>query len=188
MHLTLTPRAEYHRLELVGITVLSSASELSKAGVGGCLQAFPTPALITGVAMGPVAVGVSTGPPAAIEEWEDVIEVPVLLEGDSTVIGGTQIAGVDVPWLGVPPGRHCMRVLSRGGDENYDLAVTEASQTIRIELVPFTGIEPRVLRLTSKRASAQTRVHDGLGLHTGGEEGAISDEEANLRRVSREHP
>lgn len=187
MNLAFSPWAEFHRLELIGFIVPAFPAG---AGVECLYTGVPTPALITGVMMGPVdmevrVLDVAPQPPAS--EWEDVVELPVELEQNATIAGATQIPGLDTPWLGVDAGDYTMRVSSRGADVNYDLAVDRASQSIAVELWRATSRLPHVHRCRSRRGSERRAPNPALrsGARVGGVTQDRSTEEDNLAQIAR---
>lgn len=189
MTLRFLPRAEFHRLELIGFSVPDVPPG---AGVECLYTGVPTPALVTGVTMGPVEVEVrildaAPRPPAS--DWEDVIELAVELGHEATIAGAMQLPGVDTPWFGAEAGNYGMRVSSRGGDANYDLAVEQSSQAIRVELWRASLAPPRALRCRSQRGRERSAVNPALpsGVRVSGVSEGRSEAEHNLVRIAQRH-
>lgn len=145
-----------HTIETSGIRLLLSEEQKATSGVGALWRPDPSPAILAGVAYGPVNMIVRLDPhlrPLDIE-YEDAVVVPVEVTGPISFFGELETPGVDVPVFHLPDGRHVIQVSSTGADLNYDLTVTEASQTITVELLHEVNPEPRCLMVQSRAAAS----------------------------------
>jgi hypothetical protein len=158
--------ASRHTIETSGIALMITHKEKSESGVGAIWRADPTPALLAGVAYGPVNMTFRLRMDQSLNhvlECEDAVVVPVKIYGSVSFFGEAEIPGVDVPVFHVPEGSYQLCVSSSGADLNYDLAVTQPSQTFHIELWPSSESEPRVLALGSRTAISYARLARASG-------------------------
>jgi len=73
----------------------------------------------------------SAEPPDDLDEWEEVVEGGVMVEGEVLVIDSPTIGGVRVP---MPPGFYAVRVCGRGFVARGDTPTTKPGDVWRIQV------------------------------------------------------
>lgn len=142
-----------HSIETTGIRLTLTNEQKANSGIAALWRPDPTPALLTGVAYGPVNLVIRLHPDhlrTPEPQYEDAVIAPVEVTGPISFYGELQTPTVDVPEFHLPLGHHLLQVSSTGADINYDLGVTEASQTITVTLLQSADREPRSLAMGSR--------------------------------------
>jgi hypothetical protein len=124
--------------------------------VGGLVAGLAggQPRIVTGIAMGPVAIAVErrVAPPAVVADgWEDVVEVSCRAVGDDVVAAGPYDDAPDPRLVIDPPGAGWfrLRVHARGRDLECDLVATEPREEYLLVSWPASSVPPAVLSAAS---------------------------------------
>lgn len=125
-------------------------------------------AIFTGIAAGPVSLRMrssDSAPELLQDEWEVIEETALTLRPEYSVMSLDGEVSDDFTLTEIPEGDYRMRVSAAGRDENWDLAVEEASEKYLVEVWP-EKIRYKKVYSTKKTDEAWNRTPTGTNTDT----------------------
>ncbi|RRQ29693.1 transposase [Rhodococcus sp. Eu-32] len=136
MTYTGTVHADHHQF-VVGSP---SAETYEPAATGSVIEVGPNfVTVMTGVAYGPVSVTIELlvtdpGDPSTSGEWEVIEEATIKVSEPFRVLTMGGEVAQDFPTLPIPKGLNTFRVSGRGRDANWDLTVTDPTESHLVQI------------------------------------------------------